>query len=494
MNRCNNGDFDVFLVTWNETQNYRTPGIHFRIATWLQKCWERGETRLLLQAFRASGKSTLAGLFSAWLLCRDPDLRILVLSAESSLAEKMVRTVRKIIEKHPFTAHLRPDNPDQWAADSFTVRRKRIGRDPSVLGRGLYANVTGTRADVIICDDVEVPNTCDTADKRERLRERLAENDFILTPDGRQLYIGTPHSYYSLYAKEPRSEIGERDVFLDGFRRMTVPILNSDGTSTWPERYTPDKIAEMRRMAGPAKFASQMMLQPVNILEGRLDPALLRRYDDPLEAQEIQKNLILRIGGRKIVSCSAWWDPAFGSAKNDASVLAVVYTDEDGNHFLHRVEYIGVTAGEGEDEASLQCRHVAAMARELFIPSIAVETNGLGKFLPAILRRELAEARIQTAVVEKVSRKAKANRILEAFDAPLAARALHVHGDVYKTRFVTEMQEWQPKTSGGHDDGIDAVAGAISLEPVRIKRNYHGAARQWIGAGQGHKARTDFDV
>ena len=165
MDRCKTDGFDVFLASWNATQNYKTPFIHFRSATWLQKCWERGEARLLLQAFRASGKSTLCGLFLAWLLTRDPDLRILVLSAEASLAEKMVRTVRKVIERHPSTAAIRPNNPDQWASDSFTVKRKRVSRDPSVLGRGLYANVTGARADVIVCDDVEVPNTCESANE-----------------------------------------------------------------------------------------------------------------------------------------------------------------------------------------------------------------------------------------------------------------------------------------------------------------------------------------
>jgi hypothetical protein len=123
-----------------------------------------------------------------------------------------------------------------------------------------------------------------------------------------------------------------------------------------------------------------------------------------------------------------------------------------------------------------------------------VETNGIGKFLPAILRRELAKANVNTAVVEKVSRKAKADRIIEAFDAPLAARALHVHGDVYKTRFITEIQEWKPSAKNAQDDGLDAAAGALSLEPVRIQKNYSEASRVWSGAGSGHRAKTDFDV
>lgn len=468
--------------------------MHFRIAIWLQKCWELGETRLLLQAFRASGKSTLIGLFSAWLLWRDPDLRVLVLSAESSLSEKMTRTIRKIIERHPLTKKLRPNNPDQWASDSFTINRNRISRDPSVLARGIHANITGTRADVIICDDVEVPNTSDTAEKRISLRERLAENQFILTPGGRQIYIGTPHSYYSIYAETPRPEIGEDEVFLKDYKRLSVPLLTEAGESAWPERYDGTEIEKMRRSAGPAKFASQMMLMPTNITDSRLDITLLQKYDDELDYREVQRNMVLSIAGRKLVSASAWWDPSFGRESGDASVLAVVYTDEEGDQWLHRVEYITVTAGDGEDEATLQCLRVAAVVRQLFLPSITIETNGLGKFLPAILRRELSNARLNCSVIEKVSTVSKATRILEAFDAVMAARALHVHAGIYKTRFITEMQEWRPSNKGGYDDGIDAAAGALSLEPIRLKRHYAPGGKLWSGSGSGHAAVTDFDV
>lgn len=493
-NRCNQYDFGVFLDLWNVLQNQRTPTIHFRIARWLQKSWEHGETRLLLQAFRASGKSTIVGIFIAWILCRDPDLRILVLSAESTLAQKMVRTIRKLIEKHPLTRHLKPKNPDQWAADGFTVERSLVSRDPSVLARGLYANITGTRADVIICDDVEVPNTCDTADKREQLRERLAENDFILVPGGSQIYIGTPHSFYSIYADEPHTEIGEKEIFLKGYRRLSIPLLNGSGESNWPERYKEDDIEQLRQTSGPAKFSSQMMLTPVNITQGRLDPALLHSYDDNLSYQEIRQSIVLSIGGRTIVSASAWWDPSFGKAGGDASVLAVVYADEEGDYWLHRVAYISVKPKDGEDEATLQCKQIVAIAKELFLPSIAVETNGIGKFLPAILKRELAMARVPCSVIEKISRKSKDSRILESFDAIMAARALNVHDDVYRTPFIREMQEWRPGLSGAKDDGLDAVAGALSLEPVRLKRIYGDMHRMWKPAGTSHTARTEFDV
>lgn len=492
-NRCKAVDLGVFLSLWNASQNQKTPIIHFRIANWLQTCWERGDQRLILQAFRACGKSTLTGIFSAWVLYRDPDLRILVLAAESRLANKMVRQIRKLIEKHPLTKNLKPKNPDEWAADSFTVNRRRISRDPSVLARGIYANITGARADIILCDDVEVPNTCDTVQKRHKLRDRLTENEFILVPGGRQIYIGTPHSYYSIYAKSPRAEMGEDQIFLKNYRRLSIPIVNKKGGSAWPERYSLDDIEQIRVQTGPMKFTSQMMLEPVNIMQGRLDPDLLNRYEDDLIYQEIQKETHLFLGARKIVSASAWWDPAFGAGHGDASVLAVVFTTEDGTFHLHRMEYITVKAGEGEDEATLQCRHVAKVAMELYLPSITVEINGIGKFLPAILRREMTLAKVPCTVVQKTSTKSKDERILEAFDAVMAARALNVHGSVYQTRFVMEMREWRPGLRAAKDDGIDAAAGALSLEPVRIANSYEAIRRAWL-VHKTHIAKTVMDT
>jgi len=142
-----------------------------------------------MKYFSFTLKSTIVGLFCAWLLLLNPNLRILVLAAESTLASKMVRSCRKIIEKHPLTKGLVPDSPDQWARDRFTVSRNKELRDPSVMAAGVTMNITGARADVIIYDDVEVPNTSDTPAKREDLRERLSESNFILTPKGTQVFV-----------------------------------------------------------------------------------------------------------------------------------------------------------------------------------------------------------------------------------------------------------------------------------------------------------------
>lgn len=486
--------FKIFLALWNRAQGVSTPAIHFRMAGWLEGAWQGNRPRLLLQAFRSSGKSTITGLFAAWLLYQRADLRILVLAADMLLARKMVRNVKRIIERHPLTAHLKPERLDQWGADRFTVRRERELRDPSMLARGIGANMTGSRADIIICDDVEVPKTCETAEKRDNLRERLAEIDFVLTPGGTVLYIGTPHTWYTIYAPEARSEIGEDAPFLDNYQRLTIPIVDEVGASAWPERYSPEDIAHMKRAAGPNKFASQMLLRAVNITEGRLDPAALQWYEGRIERSAELNGLYLN--GKRLISCSAWWDPAFGAGKNgDGSVFAVVFTDEDNNCHLHRVEYVTADPRDAVPEAEQQCRKVAFIAQLLHVPCITVETNGIGQFLPNILRRELSRNRVPCAVRETASTRPKDIRILEAFDAVLAARALYVHENVRKTAFMREMQEWRPGQKGrGHDDGLDAVAGALSLTPMRLSYERFGGRQSWTGSGKNHTAKTEFEV
>ena len=81
------------------------------------------------------------------------------------------------------------------------------------------------------------------------------------------------------------------------------------------------------------------------------------------------------------------------------------------------------------------------------LPAIMIETNGLGRFLPALLRRELGAAGLACAVVEQFSHTSKEQRILDAFDPLLAAGALHAHASVWSTPFIEEMREWRPGAS-----------------------------------------------
>src|SRR3546814_1748810 len=123
-----------------------------------------------------------------------------------------------------------------------------------------------------------------------------------------------------------------------------------------------------------------MLLRPVNIAAGRLDPDRLRLYTAELDYAERNGVATLALDGREMVSATCWWDPAFGGAaegrRRDNSVVAAVFTDRDGGYWLHRIRYLGVDTRSETDEATQQCRQVAEFLRAVYAPAIVVERSG----------------------------------------------------------------------------------------------------------------------
>lgn len=469
-------DFQQFVAVWNDEQGMGLPALHADICRWLEEQWRQGKRELLLLAFRDSGKSTLVGLFCAWLLHLTPDRRVLVLAADYHLAKKMVRTVKRVVERHPACQGLKPAKPELWGSEEFIIARDRVGRDPSMAAKGVTANFTGSHADIVVCDDVEVPNSANTAGKRAELRQRLAEIAYVLSPGGLLLYIGTPHTFHSIYAHTPCAALGEVAPFLDGFARLEKPVLTPDGASAWPERFPLEAIERIRRRSGPNKFTSQMLLIPVSTEDGRLEPERLQFYEAELQIIQAGGETRFRLADRSLRTLRLWWDPALGTRRRharkagDGSVAVLLAEDGRGRFFLHRIRYLAVPAGMEKQAGAIQCGQIADLVAELAVPLVHVEANGIGSFLPETLRGVLAQRGLKASVVAEISNRPKAERILAALDAPLYRGDLFIHDSARDTPFLAEMREWRPGAKTP-DDGLDAAAGAILACPPQRPDN-----------------------
>ena len=165
-------DFKLFLpALWGQLDLPSPTRAQYAIADYLQ----HGPKRLQIQAFRGVGKSWITGAFVLWTLFNDPERKIMIISASKERADNMSIFLQKLIIETPWLNFLRPKSDDsRWSRISFDVNCSPH-QAPSVKSVGITGQLTGSRADLMILDDVEVPGNSMTELMREKLIQLCTE-------------------------------------------------------------------------------------------------------------------------------------------------------------------------------------------------------------------------------------------------------------------------------------------------------------------------------
>ena len=194
-------DFKVFLtLVWHELGLPKPTRAQLAIADYLQ----HGPKRLQISAFRGVGKSWITAAFVLWQLFNDHDKKIMVISASKERADSFSLFCQRLIIDIKWLQFLQPrDNDQRWSRISFDVGPAKPHQAPSVKSVGITGQMTGSRADLMIFDDVEVPLNSATDAQREKLLQLVTESESILTPkpESRILFLGTPQSVFTIYRK-----------------------------------------------------------------------------------------------------------------------------------------------------------------------------------------------------------------------------------------------------------------------------------------------------
>ena len=193
-------DFKIFLqALWSQLDLPSPTRAQYAIADYLQ----HGPKRLQIQAFRGVGKSWITGAFVLWTLFNNSEKKIMIISASKERADNMSIFLQKLIIETPWLSHLRPKSDDaRWSRISFDVNCSPH-QAPSVKSVGITGQLTGSRADLMVLDDIEVPSNSMTELMREKLLQLVTESESILTPknDSRILFLGTPQTTFTIYRK-----------------------------------------------------------------------------------------------------------------------------------------------------------------------------------------------------------------------------------------------------------------------------------------------------
>ncbi|WP_391564516.1 phage terminase large subunit [Sinorhizobium meliloti] len=513
-------DFRNFLyLVWLHLNLTKPTKVQYDIAHYLQ----HGPKRMVIEAFRGVGKSWVTSAFVCWLLYCNPQLNILVISASKQRSDDFSTFTMRLIFEMDILAHLRPGPDQRCSKVSFDVGPARASHAPSVKSLGITSQIAGSRADVLIADDVEVPNNSDTHLKREKLSEQIKEFDAVLKPGGRIIYLGTPQSEQSIYNLLPdrgyqvriwtaRYPDPERQAKYGArLAPMLVRELDRDpdlvGRPTDPERFTAEDLDERELSYGRSGFSLQFML----------DTSLSDEDKYPLKLSDlIVMGLNPGKGPAEVVWSSApdltyeqlpmvglpgdrYYRPMFISKDWVDWEGSVMFVDPSGRgkdetswaivKMLHGILFatkINAKRGDGYSDETLMT--ILRDAKEQKVNLILVEPNfGDGMFAQLLRAKSQVHypVTIEDAAWSKVQKEA---RIIDTLEPIMNQHRLVVCSSVVEWDYSSTTSYGQEDMKNmrlfyqitritrqrgalAHDDRLDALAGAVAYWNEFLARN-----------------------
>lgn len=221
-------DFKNFLfVTWGYLGLPAPTPIQYKVADYLQGnrsyidlsksdiavedlTGDENGAGSIICAYRGFGKSWITGAYCAWLLLRIPHIEIIVASANEEKCTLFLSFVISLLKQIPFLNHLLPDSTCISNKTQMNTPQHRPSQSNSLSAIPIMSSaLTGKRADVVIGDDLEVPNNSTSMLKRDRLAERVSEFEAVMGDiprDGKvkfkqKVLLGTPQTQETLYMR-----------------------------------------------------------------------------------------------------------------------------------------------------------------------------------------------------------------------------------------------------------------------------------------------------
>ena len=505
-------NFKNFLyLCWKFLKLPEPTPIQYDIADYIQT----KERRLVVEAFRGVGKSWITSAYVCHQLLLNPQKNILVVSASKSRADDFSTFTQRLVNEMPILQHLIPRDDQRHSKISFDVAPAIASHSPSVKSMGITGQLTGSRADLIIADDVESANNSQTQLMRDRLSETVKEFDAIIKPDvGRIIFLGTPQTEMSLYnTLEERGYKTKIWTALYPDKTQTVgyghklssiisDVTDQEGKPTDPERFDDVDLMERLSSYGRSGFNLQFMLDttmsdsnryPLKLNDLIVASGCSTWKEAPAKIQwasgtEQLKGIdpeIPNVGlkGDYFVA-PMYTSPEYAPFEGVAMSIDPAGRGEDKTAYavlkmLHGVLYltdVGALEG-GYSDSTLE--ELSSIAKRNKVNYVVIESNFGDGMATALLKPVMAK--IHPCEIEEVRHNIqKEKRIIDTLEPIMNGHRLVVDEQIIKDDFKLEPNHQLfrqltriTKDRGAlrHDDQIDALAIAANYWVERMDRD-----------------------
>lgn len=502
----------------------------------------------IIRCFRSLGKSYITSVYAIWRLMRNPrDEKIMVVSATGSKSKEFVAQTKGILESMELVQWLLEGPRESGAtrrdmADQFDVAGGSLSQSYSVAARGITGQITGSRATLLIADDIEVERNSLTEDARQRII-RIVQNDFVpitKTEHGKGdiIFLGTPQteeSVYNVLVKEMDFKcftIPVRYPTADKLGNYRLTYVNSGlevdilahylrdqfaneeityGEST-DTRFGDDELTSIEAK-GRSAFALQYMLD-TSLSDAERYP--LKQHDlivmalSPLKAplqvqwgRENDKENLVRDIPNIGFSGDHFLRPLFVDKEWEHYESKMLFVDPSGRGAdetawaivaaLNGLLYILHVGGFSGDPTEAMTR-IALDAKKYDVNTIEVEPNyGQGMWVAAfqpilnevwkggctVVESEWAKGQKELRIIDTLEPVMTQHRLV--IDETLARRESRAESHTYSLLYqMTHVT--RDRGSLKHDDRLDALAGAVASYQRSMAQDVDQAAKAVVDA------------
>jgi predicted phage terminase large subunit-like protein len=431
--------------------------------------------RLLLYP-RGSFKSTLDVIDCVQWLINFPDIRILILAAESSLAVSFIGEMKNyfFVPRDARPTNFQSLFPEwtissktEGAEDQFFCPNRTVGdekkKDPSAWANSILSNLPGWHCDLMKGDDVVNDKNSETKELIAKVIRKINYAESLIDPGGYKDLLGTPYAGSDLYAHTVATVEPADLKKLATPARWLIPAsqhkderdctdadweLLFEFDKTGRQRLTNDFLNKRRRK-DIGIYLSQYMLNASGTRKVKFSMDLLAQRTISLE--QLPNTLRYYI----------FWDFAYGSSQsNDYSVGAVIGLDDQNRAYV--VEVIRDHFVESD-----LARAIVDSYKKYEPRLVCIENSNGAQFLESTIRRYAEEVGIAYIPLDffKVDRSvnAKANRIGATQPYLLGGQLFFMNTIECLQDLYNEFKDFGTST---HDDIPDAISHFMRILPA----------------------------
>lgn len=481
---------DLYLFARLVNPGYVYGEIHKDIFRWMQEysLFGRGlatTTNKLIMLPRAHLKSHMVATWAAWIITRHPEVTILYVSATSGLAETQLYAIKNILTSPVYTryfpeyVHPQEGKRERWTQSAISIdheaRKKEGIRDATISTAGLTTNTTGWHADILIPDDLVVPENAYTEDGRESVAKKSSQFTSILNAGGFTMACGTryhPSDIYATWKAQEYDIYNDEDEIIDRVKVWEVKeyAVERDGVFIWPKTmratdkkffgFDPQVLAKIRaQYEDRVQFYAQYYNDPNDPGSNRIDRSKFQYYD---------KKFLKQTGGdwyykNSRLNVYASIDFAYSlSKKSDSTAIVVIGVDSEGYIYVLDIDWFKT------DKISEYFTRVAALHSKWEFRKLRAEVTVAQAIIVRDLKDKMREEGLRLSVDEFRPTKKEGSK-----EERIAAALEHRYDNQtiwhFKGGYIDVLEEELVLARPAHDDIKDALASAVEIA-VKPKR------------------------